>query len=109
VAEKNIFNQETRNFPIDFGAPVEEKLMLEIEIPDGYSVVEKPSDVTYDLGKSDGRYKFTCTNNGNKIMINSLLQIDRTSFPAAEYKLIQDFYSKILEKQAELIVIKKNS
>ena len=108
VAEKNTFYQETRNFPIDFGAPVEERLVLNLEIPEGFSVIEKPVDAIFRLGQGDGRYEFTCGSDGNKLVINSLLKIDKTLFPASEYSVIQDFYSKVLKKQAEMIVLKKN-
>jgi hypothetical protein len=109
VAEKNTFWQEKREFPVDFGAPVEDKLVLNIVIPEGFSVIDKPVDATFNLGKDDGIYEYTCTNNGNKLVIRSLLRIDKTLFQPSEYSVIRDFYSKVLQKQAELIVMKKNN
>jgi len=108
VAEENSFYQETRNFPIDFGAPMEEKIIIDLMIPDGFTITEIPGDIAFSLGRGDGRYEFTCKKNGNMILINSLLKIDRTQYQPSEYLMIQDFYSKILKKQAELVVIKKN-
>lgn len=108
VAEKNSFYQETRNFPIDFGTPIEEKLVLNIRIPDGFSYYETPANVNLNLGNRDGSYSFTCIKNGNNLIINSILKINKTTFQPSEYLAIQDFYSKVLKKQAEMIVLKKD-
>ncbi|MBG0860607.1 MAG: DUF3857 domain-containing protein [Bacteroidales bacterium] len=108
IAEGNPFYQETRNFPIDFGTSRETRVVMDLEFPDGFSVIEIPADITFSLGKGDGRYEFVCRTNGNKIMINSLLIIDRTLYQPSEYSLIRDYYSKVLKKQAELVVLKKN-
>lgn len=108
VAEKNVFYSETRSFPIDYGIPVEGQIIINLEIPDGFSFIEKPSDFTCNLGNNGGNYKFTCIANGNKITITSLITIDKTVFQPSEYSAIREFYSNILKKQAELIVIKKD-
>ncbi|MFH0843071.1 MAG: DUF3857 domain-containing protein [Bacteroidota bacterium] len=108
VAEKNAFYQEKRNFPIDFGAPIRELLVLSLEVPPGFSVIEKPADASIILGKVYGKYEFICQTVGNKVMIKSLLEIDKTVFQPSEYSTIRDFYSKVLKKQAELVVIKKH-
>ena len=108
VAEKNVFYRETRDFPIDFGVPIESQDIITLEIPSGFSVIEKPDNVTLGLGNGDGLYEFKCSYNSNKIIISSQLKINKTVFKPAEYLLVQDFYSKILNKQSELIMLKKN-
>jgi hypothetical protein len=108
VAEKSIFYQETRNYPIDFGAPIEQQVLINLEIPKEFSVIEKPADLTLRLGKNDGIYEFKYRYYNNKIMISSILKINKTVFLPVEYLPITNFYSEIFKKQAEMIVIKKN-
>lgn len=108
VSGKSAFWQETRNFPIDFGAPVEDRIVVKITVPSTYSVVEKPAGTVTSLGKGDGSYEFRCETSGNEILISSHLKIDNTFFEASEYSRIREYYSGILQKQAELIVMSKN-
>lgn len=104
---KNNFNDENRKYKIDFGAPIIDNVSIEIEIPEGFSVVEMPSDLTNKIGSNDAVFEFTCQHNQNKIIINSLMRINKTTFQPSEYRTIQNFFLTIIKKQAELIVIEK--
>jgi hypothetical protein len=106
---KNPFISSERKFPVDFGCPQKETYSLSLKIPEGYSVLEKPEDVAYDLGKDDGKFEFKYSQTGSDLTINSTLSFNKTIFPASEYLLVRDFYSKVLQKQAELIVLKKET
>jgi hypothetical protein len=105
---KNPFFEKERRFAVDFGCPVEELYSLIMKVPDGFSVIEKPENITFTIGKNEGKFEFQCFQNGNNLEISSVLRIDKTIFLPTEYTIIQDFYSKVLQKQAELIVMKKN-
>ncbi len=107
VAEKNIFWQETRNFPVDFGSPSKDLIVLKLKLPSGYSLIEKPADFNISVGKNDCIYEFKCLQTGNDVVVRSLLGISRTHYQPSEYSSLRDFYSQVLRKQAELLVLKK--
>jgi transglutaminase-like putative cysteine protease len=107
--EKNPFYAPERKFQIDFGCPVTESYSLTLIIPKGYSILQKPENVTITIGKNDGKFEYKCTQNGNKLEIKSLVNIDKTIFQPSEYSVIQGFYSQFLQKKGELIVLKRNS
>jgi hypothetical protein len=104
---KNPFILSERRFPVDYGCPVIQTYSLTIKIPKGYSVIEKPEDITVTLGKEDGKFEFKCIQNGDELVISSSSSINKTVFPPTEYANLRNFYSKILVKQNELIVFKK--
>ncbi|HNW56585.1 MAG TPA: DUF3857 domain-containing protein [Bacteroidales bacterium] len=106
---KNSFSPAERKFPVDFGCPQSENYTLNLKIPDGYSLVEKPENITINIGKDDGKYEFSCVQTGDIIEVKSRLDVNRTLYQPDEYSSIRNFYSKILKKQSELIVLKKNS
>lgn len=108
-ATKNPFYTPERKFPIDFGCPSAELFSLTFDIPNGYYLTEKPENLTLILGKNDGKFEFRCEQTGNKLEIKSGWNIDKTFFQPSEYPAIQQFYLKIQQKQAEMIVLKKNS
>ncbi|HEX2976394.1 MAG TPA: hypothetical protein VHO68_10690, partial [Bacteroidales bacterium] len=109
VSSKNPFSQEKRLFPIDFGSPVKSMVVINVKIPEGYSVVELPADIIFNLGKSDGKFEFSCSKNGNVLQIRRYMSLDKFAFPPSQYPAIQDFYSMIIKKESELIVFRKNS
>jgi hypothetical protein len=105
---KNPFFSQERKFPVDFGCPQTGSYSLTLKIPDGYSVVEKPADLSYNDGGTDLKYEFKCDQNGNNLIIKSIFNINKTVFQPSEYNSLRSFYSKMIEKQSELIVLKKN-
>ena len=107
TAPKNSFISADRKFPVDFGCPVKETYSLTIKIPEGYSLIDKPADISINIGKGDGNYEFKCKQTGNSIEVTSIVNINKTNFLQSEYFSIRDFYSKILQKQTELIILKK--
>lgn len=106
---KNPFTALDRKFPVDFGCPITESTSLKIKIPQGYSVVEKPADLTLDLGSHDGKFVFKCELSNNELSISYRIDISKTVFQPSEYNDLRRFYSKILKKQAELLVLKRNT
>jgi transglutaminase-like putative cysteine protease len=105
---KNPFISQERKFPVDFGCPQKGTYTLTLQIPDGFSVTEKPADVSYNEGGTDMKYDFKCVLNGTKILITSSYVINKTVFQPSEYASLRSFYSKMIEKQSELVVLKKN-
>jgi hypothetical protein len=103
------FSSADREFPVDFGCPFIWSYTLTVKIPSGYSITEMPSDISLNNGGTDLKFDYNCSKNGNEILIKSVLNINKTLFQPSEYGALRNFYSKMLEKQSELIVLKKNS
>jgi transglutaminase-like putative cysteine protease len=103
----NPFNSPERSFPVDFGYENEEIFSLCLSIPDKYSIEELPENTTYSLGEENDAYVFTCTQDGNRITVNSSLRLNKTVFSPAEYSGLREFFANMLQSQARLIVLKK--
>ena len=109
VTEKNPFYEVSRKFPVDLGVPIDNDLKISIVIPDGYSVAEKPGDAVFSLGKNDGKFEFKCEVKNRTVEISCLFKIDKTVFQPGEYASLRDFYTRMLNKQSELIVLTPNT
>ena len=103
----NPFIAENREFPVDFINPWSSKIINTITIPDGYQVVELPKSVNYMLPDQIGSYKFTIAANGNQIQLMCVVDIKSSLILAENYQHIREFYSLIVAKNAEMVVIKK--
>lgn len=105
--KSNPFSSEERKYPINFGCPLSTTYSINIIIPEGYTVVDKPSNISLKLPENGGGFIFNCTENGNNIVIQSKFYIDQIYFNPDDYRTLREFYAQAYHKYSELIVLKK--
>lgn len=103
----NPFKKENRNYPVDFGAPLKDVYSFTYEIPDGYQVETLPAAKAVMLPEKGGTFRFSASVMGNKILVNSLLDIRQTLFVPSEYDKLREFFALVVEKHGEQIVLKR--
>ncbi len=104
---ENPFKQEKREYPIDFGYPMQDKYNLAIEIPEGYIVESMPAAINLVTGENIGAFKYIIGNTGNKIQIQIVNDINVPIVQADYYDVLKEFFQKMIDKQNEKIVLKK--
>jgi ABC-type sugar transport system ATPase subunit len=105
--EENPFKAETREFPVDFGSPVEKVLTVRISLPEGYTVDEMPQSRIFRLPDGSAKYAYNVVHVGNIISVTSNFQINKNMYVQDEYPNLREFYNQVISKQAEQIVLKK--
>ncbi|MEX2230781.1 MAG: transglutaminase domain-containing protein [Cyclobacteriaceae bacterium] len=103
----NPFKSEVREYPVDFGSPLEETFFFKLTLPDGYVVDELPESKIISMPENGARYIYNVVQNGNLITVTSMFHINKSMFTQLEYPYLREFYNQIVAKQAELIVLKK--
>jgi transglutaminase-like putative cysteine protease len=98
---------ERRDYPVDFGCPMKDFYTYVIEIPEGYTVESMPAPASFVLPESGGSFRFMASATGNRITINSNLSINQTFFTVQEYSDLREFFTRIVSKHEEKIVIRK--
>lgn len=106
---ENPFKSESRQYPVDFGSPVEKIYMCRITIPEGYTVDELPKPVVLKLPENSARFTYSITQLGNILSVTSNLQINNSLFTQEEYPNLREFYNMVVAKHAEQVVLKKKS
>jgi hypothetical protein len=106
-ATENPFFSAERKFPVDFGCPVTKSFSMKLEIPEGYSLIDKPEDLTLNLVGGGAKFEFICKQDANILELESSFNIDKTIYPPSDYTSIRKFYLKVQKKQAESIVLKR--
>ncbi|WP_394759900.1 transglutaminase domain-containing protein [Flavobacterium sp.] len=104
---ENPFKQETREYPIDFTYPNQDKCIIIITIPDGYVVESIPSPINIGLIDNMVGFKFNISNTGKQIQISSILDINTSIISSEYYGDIKAFFTEMMKKQTERIVLKK--
>jgi hypothetical protein len=104
----NPFKEANRKFPVDFIYPKLYKDIIIYTIPDGYVLDEKPADLVISLPDGKTKFSYKLMIAGNKLQISSTLDIGKRLYISDEYIALKDFFSKVVNKRAEKIVLKKS-
>ena len=105
--KSNPFHHEQRTYPVDFGAPVQDVIMLTLTLPPGYKA-ELPKQAVIDLPNQGGRFLYSATSpTPNTVQLISRLSLNKPVYGAEEYSTLREFYRLALAKQAEALVLKK--
>ncbi|MDI9256591.1 DUF3857 domain-containing protein [Flavobacterium sedimenticola] len=105
--EENPFKQETREYPIDFVFPQQDKYNINIGIPDGYIVETLPQPKAVAMPDNLGSVKYNISVNGNQIQTLYSLDINQAIISNEYYDALKSFFKEIIAKQTEKIVLKK--
>lgn len=103
----NPFKQETREYPIDFVYPHQDKYMINILIPKGYVVESLPKSVKLAMEQNIGAFSFNISSIENKIQVVATFDINYANISPEYYETLKSFYKAFIEKQNEKIVLKK--
>ncbi|WNJ16217.1 DUF3857 domain-containing protein [Pontibacter sp. G13] len=104
--DESPFKLEKRNYPVDYRAPIEERIVLTLEIPEGYEVEEIPGDKRFMLPGRAGVFTFSSIRLGDKLQVMCNLSISQTVFTSLEYPNLKAFMEMVVEKHNEVIVFK---
>lgn len=103
----NPFKLKERKYPVEFPYPFNETLLFTWTIPDGYSVETLPKPAIVALPDKEGRFTYNVIQSGNTITVLSMINLNQTLFLPDEYEFIKAFFSQIIAKQSENIVLKR--
>jgi len=106
---KNQFIKEERKLPVEFDYPYSFKIRTIINLPEGYEVDELPQSIKVGPEQGGCSCTYVTQRNGNQIVLSYTFIMDKTLFPAEEYAALRQFWTKIVEKNSEIIVLKKVS
>ena len=104
---ENPFESETRKYPVNFGIPKLQKIMVNYKIPDNYKAEELPENALITLPNKAAVFSFRAQVTGGSLQILSQLKINKPIFTAEEYKLLREFYTHVIEKLNEQVVLKR--
>ncbi len=108
ATKENPFKLDKRDYPIDFGTPIEEKLNVSIQLPESYTVETLPESIAVGMNDDLGIFTYSVKQQGSKIQVSSNIKINKDVIPATYYAEIKEMFKQIVNKQSEKIVLSKN-
>lgn len=105
--EENPFKLEDRKYPVDYGHPYHIIYRFQVQIPERYEIESLPKSAVFKTTKNKAQFAYSAKQIGNNIVLTNIFAINNTIFLDHEYRQLKNFYDKVINKQAEQIVLKK--
>ena len=99
----NPFKAKVRNFPIDYSYPRGNTIIMNITIPDGYTLKEKYENKNITVGKF-ASYKRMSVVQDNIIQIMSKFEIRESKIASTYYPYLKEFYARVIANESEMLV-----
>ncbi|TKC10288.1 DUF3857 domain-containing protein [Pedobacter polaris] len=106
---KNPFNLNERTYPVDLGASSDERIIINITLPEKYTLQDKPKDMAMALPQAGGRYLLQSSVTDNVLSLSQILQFNKAIYTSEEYLYLKEFYSKIIQNQKTDLVLKSTN
>jgi hypothetical protein len=105
--KENPFKSNERQYPVDFGVPVELTTILNLTYPSELEIVNVPEQIGLSLPNSGGRYVLDAKGLDNKLTLTNSLQINKSIFSSQEYHYLRGLFQKVIEVQNSDLMFKK--
>lgn len=104
---KNNLPNENRILPVEMAFPQTENFVLNLELPEGYTVESLPVSVSLSLADNSADYNLLVSVQGSFLQLISKVNIKKTTFPLPAYDDLRELFIQIEEKLKEKIILKK--
>jgi hypothetical protein len=104
---KNPFTAAERKYPIEMLYTSDENYIFSMEIPQGYVVDELPKSTKVAFNGDQGFFEYLIDQQGDRIQMRCRLRLNKAWFPAEDYASLRDFFTYVVKKENEAIVLKK--
>ena len=105
---ENPLKSLTRSFPVEFTTPFKAQYVLELKLPQGYSIEELPAPARINLSNNAGKMTFNCSKNANgDLQVILKMNIAETAFAPEDYGALRQFFELMVEKTQLQLVLKK--
>jgi hypothetical protein len=105
--EENPFKLEKRKYPLDLDHPLTTKTIVNLKIPEGYMVESLPESVKLVYGNGMGSYTYQLSDANGMISVVADFKLDSYLIEPVNYQTFREFFSSIVSKDAEKIVLRK--
>lgn len=106
---QNPFKLNKRDYPIDFGFPYEYQYLITINIPEGYQLESVPESVAFEMPENIGSYQLNISQRPNQVQVKLNSNINAPLISPQGYEMIKNYFSQIVEKNKDRIVIVKKT
>ncbi|HEY4789555.1 MAG TPA: hypothetical protein VIH57_26070, partial [Bacteroidales bacterium] len=106
--DENPFKVEERKYPVDFIYATELVYIFKLSLPDGYKVNTLPKPLIIKLPDNSASCLYQIANIGNTLQLTYKYLINKPLFTEDQYADLRAFFSEVIKKHNEPIVLSTN-
>lgn len=107
-SQNHDFNQkEPRKAPLEFYSAYDKNKKVTITLPDNYVFENVPKSKKFRTDDNALQYTYLVTQEGNKLTVETSVQIDDAVFPAEYYPAFTQIYDNITKMEAQVVTAVK--
>lgn len=103
----NPFKLEDRSYPVDLGAMIDSRIVINVALPEKFAVVGQPADLSLALPNGGGKFMCNTQKEDNKFTFSEVKQLNKAIYPPEEYPSLKELYNQIVQLQKTDIVFQK--
>ncbi|WP_214070996.1 DUF3857 domain-containing protein [Mucilaginibacter sp. dw_454] len=104
----NPFKLKERSYSVDWGMPSEDRIILNLHLPEGYTIENPPKDEQFALPAAGGAFAVDYTESDNSFSLSHVTKFTKSVYGSLEYPYLKELYNKmILSEKTEMIFKKK--
>ncbi len=96
IPEENPLNNDVRHLPVDFGYTSSKILVYNIVLPEGYTIEEKPENLSIGTPGGEAVFLYRTQQQGNTLTIQVKLDTRSSLIPVSSYLHLRELYSKMI-------------
>ena len=101
------FTDKDRTFDVEFNFPSFQKVILTVDIPEGYELIQADDFKAVVKSSEDLIYAQNSALKDKKFQVMYEFYVGRASFKAEDYKLLKEFFSKVQQESNKQFTLKK--
>lgn len=105
--KNNPFKTASRDFPVDWGMPSEDRYIVTVHVPAQYTIENQPQAQTINMPNQGGRFVTDYQSEGNTFTFSYVTQFNKSVYAPEEYPYLKDLYNKIILTEKSEMVFKK--
>lgn len=98
----------TRDMPVEFGYKNEKSVVVNIKLPEGYTLEEGPKNTTVRTEDSSISGKIITTSAGNMVTVIYKFQNNKLVYNQDQYTALKNLFDRFENASNSVLVIKKN-
>ena len=105
--DENPLRLEKRTFPVDIGYPLDYIYMVQINLPQGYTIQDTIADTRMVIPGKGGLFQRSTTVENGVLKMQTRFTLNKERYDPGTYKDLRELFDRVVAAEAEQIVLKR--
>ena len=104
---ENPFTAETRKMPVEFPTICNNRVVINMALPDGYALVGEPRNTAVSIPDKGIEGRILTTVNDERVQMSCQFSINKLAYPVKDYADLRQLFDMLSKYTSEQLIIKK--